>query len=135
MKRKKKSNRGEKRKVWERGLDHQFYLFRQLEHMAWNRIVILTLLEQKPMYRTELAAQYSKISGYYIKMEQLQKSMNTLERDGLIETDHLEKDKIKNSVVFRYFRLTPEGVKQRDLMVKYFNEFVPLIEEIIEENH
>lgn len=133
MKRKKKSNRGEKKKTWVRGLDHQFYLFRKLEHKAWSRIVILTLLEQRVMCRAELAAQYSEISGYHIPVEQLQKHMITLERDGLVESDHMEQG--IGFITFRYFRITQEGMKQRDLMVNSFNEFVPLIEKIIEEAH
>lgn len=133
MKRKKKSNRGEKKKTWVRGLNHQFYLFRKLEHKAWSRIVILTLLEQRPMCRADLAAQYSEISGYHIPVEQLQKHMVALEKDRMVEFDHMEKG--NGFITFRYFNVTQEGLKERDLMVDSFNEFVPLIEKIIEETH
>lgn len=119
---------GEKKKVWQKGADHQLYKFRQCQHRAWHRMVILTMLEQQPMCRADVCKQLVTITGYDIVVEQLQKTMVGMLEDSLIEVDRTEPTICGKASSF--FKPTAEGLRQRDIMWQSFKDFVDMMNEI-----
>lgn len=98
-------------------------------------IVLLKLISQKEMYGYDIIKHLeNKSNGYYILKEgSLYPILYRLEDKKLIES--FRKDEISTSrkVPRKYYKITPEGWKALEILIRTWDSFVDINNQIIKE--
>jgi PadR family transcriptional regulator, regulatory protein PadR len=95
-----------------------------------TELVLLTLLQQRPMYGYEISQEMSQMSGGYFEMKEglLYPTLHRLQKEGLLSS---EWQKTENDRRRKYYTITAAGREQLKEQSNEWQTFMHKLQEII----